>query len=195
MANFIIFGSGGHARVIAEMLPRDYSPIFLENENVPEGITLGIIGVGDNILRKKIAEKVLAKYPAFEFATIVSKTAFISPSAKLGVGSVVMPHSIIHTSANIGKHCIVNTAAVIEHDNTFGDYSSIASNAATGGDCVIGELAFIGLGASVKHGITIGKNSLIGVGAAVVKDVAENTIVIGTPAVVLRTRALDERFF
>ena len=45
---------------------------------------------------------------------------------------------------------------------------------------------WIGAGALILPGVTIGKNAIIGAGSVVTKDVAENTIVAGNPAKVIR---------
>jgi acetyltransferase-like isoleucine patch superfamily enzyme len=50
------------------------------------------------------------------------------------------------------------------------------------GNVIIGKGSFVGAGAVIRQGITIGKNAVIGAGAVVVKDVADNTTVLGIPA-------------
>jgi acetyltransferase-like isoleucine patch superfamily enzyme len=47
--------------------------------------------------------------------------------------------------------------------------------------------AWIGVGASVMPGVTIGENSIVAANAVVTKDVADNTIVGGIPAQVIKT--------
>ena len=44
--------------------------------------------------------------------------------------------------------------------------------------------ASIGANATILPGLTIGKNSLIGAGAVVTKDVPDNAIMVGNPAVI-----------
>ena len=52
----------------------------------------------------------------------------------------------------------------------------------------IGENVFIGAGAKVLGDITIGNNVVIGANAVVVKDVPDNAVVAGNPAVILRIK-------
>ncbi|SEO59261.1 Acetyltransferase (isoleucine patch superfamily) [Mucilaginibacter gossypiicola] len=47
--------------------------------------------------------------------------------------------------------------------------------------------AWIGAGAIILPGVTIGENAVVAAGAVVSKDVADNTVVGGVPAKVLRT--------
>jgi acetyltransferase-like isoleucine patch superfamily enzyme len=48
-------------------------------------------------------------------------------------------------------------------------------------DVKIGEMTMIGTGASVIPGITIGKNCIIGAGTVVIKDVDDNSTIVGNP--------------
>lgn len=50
----------------------------------------------------------------------------------------------------------------------------------------IGDNAWLGAGSIILPNVTIGKNSIVASGAVVTKDVEENTIVAGVPAVVKR---------
>ena len=51
-----------------------------------------------------------------------------------------------------------------------------------GGSVVIEENSWIAPSACIRNGIKLGKNSLVGLGAVVLKDVEENTTVVGVPA-------------
>jgi maltose O-acetyltransferase len=50
----------------------------------------------------------------------------------------------------------------------------------------IGNNVWIGAGAIILAGVTIGNNSVIGAGSIVTKEVAENTLVAGNPAVKIK---------
>ncbi|MBR0875119.1 acetyltransferase [Bradyrhizobium tropiciagri] len=51
----------------------------------------------------------------------------------------------------------------------------------------IGDDAWIGAGAFVMRGLTIGARAIIAAGAVVTKDIAEDTVVAGNPARVIRS--------
>ena len=57
---------------------------------------------------------------------------------------------------------------------------------------IIGNDVWIGNGAIVLRGINVGDGAVIGAGAVVTKDVEPYTIVVGTPAKVLKKRFSDE---
>lgn len=46
--------------------------------------------------------------------------------------------------------------------------------------------AWIGAGAIILPGVTVGQNAIVGAGSVVTKDVADNTIVVGSPARFIR---------
>jgi acetyltransferase-like isoleucine patch superfamily enzyme len=48
--------------------------------------------------------------------------------------------------------------------------------------------AALGSNATILSGVTIGENALVGAGAVVTKDVPDNMVVAGNPAVILRKR-------
>ncbi|WP_207736047.1 hypothetical protein [Eubacterium sp. 1001713B170207_170306_E7] len=70
-----------------------------------------LIGIGDNLTRKKIAETYELNY-----ITAIHPTAVTSENVHIGNGTVVMSNAVINADAEIGKHCIINTSAVIEHE-------------------------------------------------------------------------------
>ncbi len=112
----------------------------------------------------------------YQFATVVSRRAIISPYAMLAEGVQVMPNVVIQVGAYIGDNSIINTAAVIEHDCQIAKHNHIAPGVTISGDVTTGENVHIGTGASVIQGINIGEASIIGAGAIVSKNLAANKI-------------------
>ena len=52
---------------------------------------------------------------------------------------------------------------------------------------VIEDNVWLGGGAIVLAGVTVGQNSIVGAGAVVTRDVAPNTVVVGSPARAIKT--------
>lgn len=116
------------------------------------------------------------------WACVVHARAWVSDTAVLEEGAVVLAGAVVQTGARIGAHGIVNTGAVVEHDVQLGAFAHAAPSATIGGGARIGEGAFLGLGACIRDHVTIGSRAVIGMGAVVVADVADGASVKGVPA-------------
>lgn len=144
----------------------------------------GIAGVHSFWKKRDILAR--TQMPRERFATIVHPTASVSRSARIGNGVVIFQHVTITTNVTIGDHVMILPNTVISHDDVIGEYTSIAGGVALSGNVRVGESCYIGSHASIKEGVTIGNGALIGLGSVVLRDVAENCVVVGNPARVLR---------
>jgi acetyltransferase EpsM len=144
---------------------------------------LGLGGAGTPGLRRRLVERFHARAAtSLRWATIVHSSAWVSPTARLGPGTVVLAGAIVNSGATVGAHAIVNSAAVVEHDVVIGDFTHVAPAAVIGGGATIGQDGFVGLGARIRDHVRIGDGATVGMGAAVVDDVAAGVTVIGAPA-------------
>ena len=197
----IILGASGHGKVILDIaLLQGYEVLgFLDdNPNAKENggyPVLGpireatdyvnqygddiafIIGIGSNIIRRKIHQEY-----QLPWATLIHPRSVIGRQVEIGEGTVVMANVVINPSAKIGRHCIINTSSVIEHDNSIGDYAHVSPGAVLAGTVSVGEETHIGAGAVVKNNTYITDRVIVGAGAAVVKDITESGTYVGVPA-------------
>lgn len=195
-----ILGASGHAMVIIEIIKTvsgvEVFAVYDDDETVesimgysvenkiPDTLSDSqkvIIAIGDNKLRAEIAKKSIFRF----LEPLLHANAVVCPSAKIGVGTVVMAGAVINAQAKIGNHCIINTGAIVEHEVVIEDYVHISPNAVLTGKVTIGEGTQIGAGASIIPGIKIGKWATIGAGAVIIKDVADNATVVGNPGKII----------
>ena len=54
------------------------------------------------------------------WATVVHTRAWVSPSATVEAGTVVLAGAVVNAGAHVVRHAIVNSAAVVEHDVVVG---------------------------------------------------------------------------
>lgn len=194
---YLLYGAGGHAKVILDILAENDFPVKLvidDDKNlsrfkdIPVVHSLSdkdlplLIGIGKNRIRKKIVQA----YPDVCYFSAISKSAFISSAARIGVGSVVMQGAIIQSSSVIGEHAIINTRASIDHDCKIEDFVHIAPGVILCGDVFVGEGAFVGAGSVVLPGIRIGKWSVIGAGSVVDKDIPDGVLAVGNRCKVIK---------
>ncbi len=194
-----LYGASGHSKVIIDIIRAsgkkmleglyDDNPMISEisgisvnnDSSILEKDTEWIISIGNNAVRKKIADKVKRT-----FVSAIHPDAIISPSSNIEEGTVVMARVVINADSNIGKHCIINSGAIIEHDCVLNDYVHISPNVALAGNVFVGEGSHIGIGACVIQGTRIGKWVTIGAGSVVINDIPDYAVVVGVPGRVIK---------
>lgn len=200
-----LYGAGGHAKVIAEMIENLQLPLygvfdnnlltkkllgkyavymFLQSTEIFESDQF-VVAVGNNSYRKRI---VLEDLRGRNFATIKDISATVSKYAEVEDGTVIMPGATVNIDVHIGKHCIVNTNASIDHDCFIKDYVHISPNVSLAGNVFVGEGTHIGIGSTVIQGISIGKWCTIGAGSVIIKDVPDFATVVGNPGRIIKIK-------
>jgi acetyltransferase EpsM len=192
-----LVGSGGHARVICDILElsnREIIGFYDDNLNANlynyprlgdiEYLTLNppdaqlIIAIGDNRLRASLTTKLTHN----DFATAFHPTASISPHSVIGPGTVLMANASVNPGTTISSHCIINTNASVDHDCHLGDFVHISPGANLAGGVTIGVGTHIGVGAAILPMRVIGDWVTIGGGSVVTHDITSSTIAMGNPA-------------
>lgn len=193
--DFSIVGAGGHAKVVIEIIESmggKISKIFDSNpritslydypvSNLFSFETPVIVAIGDNKIRKKMAQEA-----ASAFATAIHAKANVSHRCSIAEGTVVMPGTTINTNVTIGKHCIINTNASVDHDSRIGDFVHISPSVTLGGNVTIDDGCHIGIGSTVIQGTHIGKWVTIGAGAVIIEDVPDYAVVVGVPGNIIK---------
>jgi len=218
--NIVIFGSSGHSRVIIDIIEKEnkYSISGLLDDKFESPGTVffgyellgnisslrdvikekdihgGIIAIGDNWIRFKVMEKILAMVPDFNFITTIHPSAVLARNVTIGKGTAVMAGAVINSDSKIGDFTIINTSSSVDHDNIIEDFASIAPGVTTGGNVNVGKYGAVSLKAGIIHGITIGEHTVIGAGSVVLKDIPPFSVAYGVPAKIIRERKKGERY-
>ncbi len=195
----IIIGAGGHAKVVASaaIVHAGEMPYIFDSHATQESLLSqpvhsqlpehnepassdyrAIIAIGDNATRKQVAHE----YAELNYTALIHPAAHVDAAAGIGEGSFIGCRAVLHPDTVIGAHVIVNTGAIIEHDCRVGDYSHIAPGAILTGAVTVGQGCLIGANATLMPGVTIGDGCVVGAGAMVHRDVPDNRVVKGVPA-------------
>lgn len=83
----------------------------------------------------------------------------------------------------IGKGCKIDNLVHIAHNVHIGAHTAVIANAMIGGSVVIGPGSWIAPSASIRDGLKIGSNVTVGMAAVVTKNIEDNQVVAGNPAV------------
>ena len=198
----LLFGAGGHARVVADAALRSgqWGTVRASDRNdavcmgellpgvklytVPSLSQLSSMGcavhvsIGSNVSRQREAAVL-----GFErLATVVHPNAVVSPDATVGAGCFLAAGSVLAPGAQLGLGVVVNHAAVVDHDVHIGAFSHIAPGAVLGGAARIGARVLIGAGAVVLPGVSVCDDAVIGAGAIVTISVLTAGTWVGVPA-------------
>ncbi len=194
MKEIVLFGAGGHCYAVIELIRSlgEFIPSKIIDDNPETNSILGLdvllaeekhiteimcITIGNNRVRKKIAEMYASDYPSF-----IHRTAVVYPSVTIGEGTMIHPLAVLDADVSIGKHCIINNHSTVSHNSVVGDYAHIAIQATIAGGVKIGEGVLVGAGSVILPNVEIGEWSTIGAGAVVSKSIAPYTTVVGIPA-------------
>jgi acetyltransferase EpsM len=203
----ILIGGGEHARVVADAArsqPGAWELLgFVDPQPCPElEARFGVVRLADDAAALALAprahfvlaigrrdsaplrRRLVARYEAggARWATVRHATAWVSPSANIDPGTVILAGAMVQTGAMLGAHVVVNTGAIVEHDTRVGDFTQLAPAAVTGGGVEIGADSYLGLGCRVRDHVQLGTGVTVGMGAVVTRSVPDGQTVLGVPA-------------
>ncbi|MBF6058671.1 MULTISPECIES: NeuD/PglB/VioB family sugar acetyltransferase [Thiomicrorhabdus] len=107
------------------------------------------------------------------FPAIVSPYAYVSPTAQIGAGCIVMHHALVNAYARIGEHCIINSKVLVEHDSRIEQHVHLATGSIINGNVEVGAGCLIGSGAVVKQGCRIAAGAIVGAGALILNSLSQ----------------------
>jgi sugar O-acyltransferase (sialic acid O-acetyltransferase NeuD family) len=140
--------------------------------------------IGDNHLRRKIHSFI--RENNLNECSLIHPSAILGFNTKIGNSTLVAAGVIVNPLGIIGVGCILNTGCVLDHEAEIGNYAHIGPGATLAGNVSVGEGSFVGANSTIIQGVKIGKNCIIGAGCVVLKDVADNSVMVGNPAKFLR---------
>lgn len=195
LKKIFIYGASGHGKVIADIAQvcgythivfvDDGKDKYLNFEEIQNELETDIIvAIGDNLVRKRVLEKI-EKF-GFQPIVLIHPSAIISPSVSIGLGTVIMPNVVVNADAKIGKGVIINSGSIIEHECSIEEYVHISPSVALAGNVSIGKCSHMGIHSTAIQNVSIGDNVIVGAGSVVLKHVENNLIVVGNPAKFLR---------
>lgn len=119
--------------------------------------------------------------PISYFIYLVARVIYASdvhPAARIGKGS----HFVHHFNIVIGSTAVIGDNCTIFNGVTLGDNGKDRNLCPTIGDNVL-----LSAGSKVVGPVSVGSNSIVGANSVVIRDVPENSLAVGLPAVVKRT--------
>lgn len=202
----IVLGSGGHAKVVLDVLllqQKEVLGLTTLDRNMIDATFLGFPVLGDDealaryspseirlvsalgsVESMKERKALFDKFKAlgFHFEQVIHPMAIIARNTILGEGAQVMAGAVIQPGSRIGDNTIINTRASVDHDCDIGRHVHIAPGCTLSGAVTVGDETHVGTGATVVQGMRIGGRCLVAAGAVVNRDVDGGHRVAGVPA-------------
>lgn len=197
----VIIGTGGHAKVIADIVlasgdkiigfiddNKEIGSDFIgyklldENEIISDEDLFFIVAIGNSHVRETVVKRLESKEKINWYTAIHPSATVSSLDTEIGCGTAIMANAVVNPGSVIGKHCILNTLSVVEHDNRISDYVHVSVGTKLAGTVSVGRYTWLGIGTAVSNNITICDDCMIGAGSVVVKDITESGTYVGVPA-------------
>lgn len=203
----VLFGVGELAEVAAyyfeEDAHRSVAAFTVDGANLKEGRFLGrdviafedvvehtppethdiFVAVGYSRINGLRQEKCQAARAAgYDLASYISSRAFVPGNTSIGWNAFILEDNTIQPFVRIGNGVTLWSGNHIGHHAQIGDFAFISSHVVISGGVVVGARTFMGVNSTTNDHITIGERVVIGSGALVVKNVADDSVMMTKPA-------------
>lgn len=181
-----------------------------ENVKIGEGVSIGnncviegVVEIGNNTVignNVSIINKVkIGANCTIQSGAVIGEEGFAYHDDEVGNktmikhygGVIIADH--VHIGANtcivrgtiddtvIGRGSKIDNLCHIAHNCNLGEKVTVIAGAVLCGSVCVGDNSYIST-SMIRQQLNVGENSLVGLGAVVVKDVKDNTTVVGNPA-------------
>jgi len=136
--------------------------------------------LGDVKYKKKYVE--IIKNKGGHFMTIIHPSAHIGNNCQMGEGVIVGYNAQIDCDTVIGNFVNIQTNVVVGHDSKIGNWCILDCFTFTGGFVTIEDEVTMHTGSVVIPRLKIGKGATLNVGSVVIRNVSEDSVMMGNPA-------------
>ena len=130
MASLLILGRGQYSYVVQEIAKDFFDKIDFLDDNAENGVVgkiqeyakfkesydYAIVSIGNPRTRFELSLQL--QETGFKIPTLISKKAYVSDSAEIGIGCVIEPMAVVNPNTVIESFCLISAGAIINHNST-----------------------------------------------------------------------------
>jgi len=200
-----LVGGGGHGKVCASIAEELGYDVCFFDDAFPSVSTCGkwhVVGTSDDLILQganfdcafvaigscRIREKVQSRLVAsgFNIISLISSTASIHKSVKVGDGVLVVGNVCINIDSVIEDGVIINTNASVDHDCFISSFAHVCPGVSLAGEVTVGHASWVGIGSSVIQQIKIGSDVKVGAGSTIIESIPSDVTVVGSPGRIVK---------
>jgi sugar O-acyltransferase (sialic acid O-acetyltransferase NeuD family) len=200
-----LVGGGGHGKVCASIAEELGYDVCFFDDAFPSVSTCGkwqVLGTSDDLtlqasnfdcafvaigncgVREKVQSRLVTS--DFNIISLVSSTASIHKSVKVGDGVLVVGNACINIDTVIEDGVIINTNASVDHDCFISSFSHICPGVSLAGEVTVGHASWVGIGSSVIQQIKIGSGVKVGAGSTIIECIPNDVTIVGSPGRIIK---------
>ena len=130
MKNLLIIGAGQYGMVAKEIAESmkcferidfvdDASDIAVgklgDIEKLIHEYDSAVVAIGNSELRLNLIKRLCEI--GYEVPTLIHEKAYVSPSAKIGMGCFIEPLAVVHTEVVVETGCIISAGVILNHNS------------------------------------------------------------------------------
>lgn len=194
----MLLGTGGHSKVVLELLRQKAIRVVAVVDRVVDGTTAfglprihekdivtlhkpgsvqlanGVGSIPGSTNRWDVAARM--RRDGYYFPCLVHPSSTVASDVSLDEGVQIMAAAVLQPGVRAGKDTIINTGAVVDHDCVLGANCHLAPGVTLSGDVEISNDVHIGTGATILQGVTVGSHSIVAAGSVIHRDIPRGVI-------------------
>lgn len=144
-----------------------------------------ILGIADPDVKEKLWLK-LSKNENLLFPNLIHPAINLNGTIEMGYGNIISENVSFSSNILLKNFTLLHFNSSVGHDVTIENYSTVYPGVNLSGFSNLEEKAQVGTNACVLPGVKVGESAFVGAGSVVNANVANNTIVVGSPARVMK---------
>ena len=152
----------------------------------------------ENTFQLRMERIELVKRSSCNLVNLIHPDTHISPTARIGRNTFILPGTYIEAHANISSFCQFMYHNGIAHHSVIGENCAFMPDSGTTGDVVVGKNVLVGINSRLLSAggetTTIGDNVIVGPGMTVLKSIPNDSTVLVNGKIVANEHFTEEAY-